>query len=150
MKDDLISRQATMKEFSNFVRRSNNSDFARTPTWNDAVSLVGSMPSAEPERCEDCGNFNKTMLLIPQTDIIRCKDCKYSDTFPENADNDMPLKCLGIRYGGVFPDWYCEHAERRKENDDGGCHVGDAVDWCIFGRELKNAIYELFGEDSQQ
>ena len=44
---DLISRQALMKEFSDFVRESNNSDFAQTPTWNDAVSLVGSMPSAE-------------------------------------------------------------------------------------------------------
>lgn len=46
--------------------------------------------------------------------LVRCKDCRYSDTFPENADNDMPLKCLGIRYGGVFPDWYCEHAERKQ------------------------------------
>lgn len=46
--DDLISRSALMKEFSDFVRGSNNSDFARTPTWNDAVSLVGSMPSAQP------------------------------------------------------------------------------------------------------
>lgn len=45
--DDLISRQAVMKEFSDFVRSSNNSDFAKTPTWNDAVSLVGSMPSAQ-------------------------------------------------------------------------------------------------------
>lgn len=45
--DDLISRQALMKEFSDFVRESNNSDFAPTPTWNDAVSLVGSMPSAD-------------------------------------------------------------------------------------------------------
>lgn len=50
MKDDLISRQALMKEFADFVRRSNNSDFAPTPTWNDAVSLVGSMPSAQPEQ----------------------------------------------------------------------------------------------------
>ena len=50
MTDDLISRQAIMKEFANFVRASNNSDFAQTPTWNDAVSLVGSMPSAEPEQ----------------------------------------------------------------------------------------------------
>ena len=41
---DLISRQALMKEFTDFVRESNNSDFAQTPTWNDAVSLVGSMP----------------------------------------------------------------------------------------------------------
>lgn len=36
-----------MKEFSDFVRESNNSDFAQAPTWNDAVSLVGSMPSAQ-------------------------------------------------------------------------------------------------------
>ena len=46
---DLISRQAIMKEFADFVRRSNNSDFAQTPTRNDAVSLVGSMPSVQPE-----------------------------------------------------------------------------------------------------
>ena len=45
---DTISRQAVMKEFSDFVRKSNNSDFAPTPTWNDAVSLVGSMPSTQP------------------------------------------------------------------------------------------------------
>ena len=45
--DDLISRQALMKEFSDFVRASNSSDFAQTPTWNDAVSLVGSIPSAQ-------------------------------------------------------------------------------------------------------
>ena len=48
--DDTISRQALMKEFSDFVRRPNNSDFARIPTWNDAVSLVESMPSAQPEQ----------------------------------------------------------------------------------------------------
>lgn len=50
--DDLISRQALMKEFANFVRDSNNSDFAQTPTWNDAISLVESMPSAQPEITE--------------------------------------------------------------------------------------------------
>lgn len=47
--DDLISRQALMKEFSDFVRASNSSDFAQTPTWNDAVSLVGSMPSTQQQ-----------------------------------------------------------------------------------------------------
>lgn len=49
---------------------------------------------------------------------------------------------------GIWTDIVCEI--QRKAVDDGGCHVGDAVDWCIFGRELKSAIYELFGEDSQQ
>lgn len=52
---DLISRQALMKEFSDFVRESNNSDFARTPTWNDAVSLVGSLPSAQPDKVYEQG-----------------------------------------------------------------------------------------------
>lgn len=69
MSEDLISRQALMKEFSDFVRRSNNSDFAPTPTWNDAVSLVGSIPSAERRgrwkqvgdntyRCSVCGELS--------------------------------------------------------------------------------------------
>lgn len=57
-------------------------------------SIISELPSAQPE-------------------IITCKDCVNSDTFPKGADNDMPLKCLGIRYGGVMPDWYCEHAVRR-------------------------------------
>ena len=56
---DPISRQALMKEFSDFVRASNNSDFARTPTWNDAVSLVGSMPSAQPS--SSCAHENDTI-----------------------------------------------------------------------------------------
>ena len=43
----LIDADALMKEFTEFVKDSNNSDFADVPTWNDAVSLVGSMPSAQ-------------------------------------------------------------------------------------------------------
>ena len=56
-----------------------------------------------------------TMSTIEQLEIIRCKDCIHSDIYPKDADNDMPLKCLNIRYGGVMPDWYCEHAERRTD-----------------------------------
>lgn len=37
------------------------------------------LPPAQPERCEDCVNFSKTRLMIPQPDIIRCRDCKYYD-----------------------------------------------------------------------
>lgn len=63
--DDLISRQALMKEFSDFVRESNNSDFAPTPTWNDAVSLVGSMPSAERRA-------RKKSIITEKTDLVMC------------------------------------------------------------------------------
>lgn len=30
--------------------------------------LIKQFPSAQPERCEDCRNFNKARLLIPQPD----------------------------------------------------------------------------------
>ena len=85
---DLIDRDALMKEFTKFVRRSNNHDNAPAPTWNDAVSLVGSMPSAESERTTmvwkpakgrpvyesgicSCGY----VLTVLQKDFIYCPHC---------------------------------------------------------------------------
>lgn len=44
----LIDADALMREFAEFVRASNNSDFADVPTWNDAVSLVDSAPTIDP------------------------------------------------------------------------------------------------------
>lgn len=61
-------------------------------------SIISELPPAQPE-------------------IITCKDCVHSDTFSKAGDNDMPLKCLDIRYGGVMPGWYCEHAERKPMAD---------------------------------
>ena len=31
-----------------------------------AEVAIKALPSAQPEKCEDCGNFNKTRLVIPQ------------------------------------------------------------------------------------
>lgn len=42
-----IDADLLMKEFGDFVRHSNNSEFAPVPNWNDAVSLVGSAPTAD-------------------------------------------------------------------------------------------------------
>lgn len=69
--------------------------------YNFALNRVLEAPPVEPE-------------------IIRCKDCKFGNTFPTESYAEMPMKCLGIRYGGVYPDWYCEHAERRT---DKRCHT---------------------------
>ena len=41
----LIDADELMLEFAEYVRASNNSDFAAVPTWNDAVSLLGSAPT---------------------------------------------------------------------------------------------------------
>lgn len=80
--DDLISRQALMKEFSDFVRASNNSDFARTPTWNDAVSLVESMPSAQPERtdCTECEDYDSERHYCP----------KYCEVIQKTLEESQP------------------------------------------------------------
>jgi len=87
---DLISRRAMMKEFSDFVRKSNNSDFANTPTWNDAVSLVGSMQSVQPEPheghwieggiyrdviecyCSECGQLMTTAATVRMNFCPNC------------------------------------------------------------------------------
>lgn len=58
-----------------------------------------------------------------RVDVVRCKDCKHSDTFYTTTKDTMPLKCIGIRYGGVQPDWYCEHGEKRDCPPD-FCEIG--------------------------
>ena len=52
---------------------------------------------------------------IDAVSVVRCKDCKHSDTVPVCGEHySFPLKCcLSVRYGGVFEDWFCEHGERR-------------------------------------
>jgi len=56
---------------------------------------------------------------IPAADVrpvVLCRDCKHSDTFaPDCTEATFPLKCLSIRYGGVYPNWFCEHGEKREE-----------------------------------
>lgn len=60
--------------------------------------------------------IQKAVVALEDTDVVRCKDCKYCDSFPNKSDATMPLKCLNIRYGGVCPDWFCEHGERKNDN----------------------------------
>ena len=55
--------------------------------------------------------------LKESRELVMCRNCKYSDVIYDTTLDTMPLKCLNIRYGGVMPDWYCEHGERR--DDDG-------------------------------
>lgn len=41
----LIDADALMREFTGFVAPANRSDLEPPPTWNDAVSLLGSAPT---------------------------------------------------------------------------------------------------------
>ena len=44
---EYIEREAVMKKFADHVKRSNNGDFASTPTWNQAVQIVEDSPAAD-------------------------------------------------------------------------------------------------------
>lgn len=44
---EYIEREAVMQKFADHVKRSNNSDFVPTPTWNQAVQIVENCPTAD-------------------------------------------------------------------------------------------------------
>lgn len=69
-----IDADLLMKEFCDFVRPSNNSDFAPVPTWNDAVSLVGSAPTADAVE-RKCGKW----VVIMNEPNITFDECKCSE-----------------------------------------------------------------------
>lgn len=86
-------------------------------TMSNAMSLqdvLRQLPSAQPERCEDCVNFGKTRLLIPQTEIIRCKDCKYM-TEHYDTDGNVPYWTCSEWDSGTDYDGFCNYAERRHD-----------------------------------
>ena len=63
------------------------------------------------------------LKAVPSADVrpvVTCENCKYSDIFTPNCtEATFPLKCLSIRYGGVYPNWFCEHGEYREGIADG-------------------------------
>ena len=90
---DYISREVLMQKFADHVRRSNNSDFAPTPTWNEAVDIVEHFPDADVvERKHgkwiDCKGSNGR-------DYRKCSECLHTQditgllNFCPNCGADM-------------------------------------------------------------
>lgn len=101
---DLIERQAAIEALAEMYCKCDEDGYV----WiirGDAWKRIDALPSALPERCEDCVNFSKTRLLIPQPEIIRCKDCTWFDS---------PRVCL--RHGRFVENsnWFCADGERRR------------------------------------
>lgn len=72
-----IDADAMMREFSDFVRPSNNSDFAPVPNWNDAVSLVGSAPTADVRE-----NVHAHWEEVDKYGNRRCSNCEAVEHVP--------------------------------------------------------------------
>lgn len=82
----LIDADALMQEFAEFVRDSNNSDFADVPTWNDAVSLLGSAPTIDP-RWQ--GQWIPCSERLPEKDGYYLTTTMYRQVYRDywNGDN---------------------------------------------------------------
>ena len=96
-----------MEKFADHVKRSNNSDFAPTPTWNQAVQIVEDAPAADVVK------------------VVWCKDCKWKPRnmgYGMNVENlDFPLDSDSLvicPYGSDDP-WY-----NREPDPNGFCSRG--------------------------
>ena len=81
---DLISRQAALDALMEA--------FCDTMIESICKDTIEALPSAQPE-------------------IVRCKDCKYSDENLRRVSVKW-LPCMDVRTGG---NWFCGSAERREE-----------------------------------
>ena len=105
---DYIERQAAISDFEWCKSQAIDKD-----RWQEAIDRINALPSAQPEKCEDCGNFNKTMLLIPQPKIIRCKDCRWYKTNYMWNGTEVKICAKEAYEPSRNADDYCSYGERK-------------------------------------
>ena len=108
-KTDTVSRQAAIDNLERYRELFSWDDGDRERAiLSRVIKELQSMPSAQPERCVDCVNFNKTQLLIPQPEIIRCKDCKHY----EEINQPYPQMFCRRHQLDTLEDDYCSYGEK--------------------------------------
>lgn len=88
-----IERTALMERFAEVVAPSNNSDFQKPPTWNDAVEIVENFPSADVKPVVR-GRWIK-LYKNPLDGNFFCSNCKEVIDIADGEDT--PLK-RGLYY----------------------------------------------------
>lgn len=126
---DYIEREAVMQKFADHVKRSNNSDFAPAPTWNQAVQIVEDFPAADVvpmdfhERCLQI-EIQKRMALekADVRPVVLCEDCKWYeiDELKKDGTEDRRYKPSVCMLAGQRrePNHFCADGKKR-EFDDG-------------------------------
>ena len=90
--DDLISRQDAIDALMEILDRPKHAEFLYT---DEICKTLNELPSAQPE-------------------IIRCKDCKWSDWYTA-CDGNRYCYCMETGNGGRTENDYCSYAERRTD-----------------------------------
>ena len=121
---DLISRADAMAEFREWVKRANEN--GETPTWNDAVSLIGSLPSADALLKQEI-DFHKEVSrieaekvvdlehkLADMVSVVRCKDCIYRN---KTKVNDKGFEVCDATGMDITDNDFCSYGERAEQTE---------------------------------
>lgn len=110
-------------------------EVGRFQQWRDDVEALKKLPSAQPEQpditLESAIDYlhsigwmqehDRAMTEYAQPEIIRCKDCRWSDTRPGVWDCHNPVFGDGYVYYSppcMRENDYCSRAERRTDEVD--------------------------------
>ena len=91
---EYIEREAIMQKFADNVKRSNNSDFAPTPTWNQAVQIVEDIPAADVRPVVFCKNC---MHSVQGKKALECEKHRYVWNNMNRWVNDEDFCCWGAK-----------------------------------------------------
>ena len=58
----------------------------------------------------------KDAPTIDAVPVVRCKDCEFALSHPDNAEKLVCRK--GINWRGVEPNHYCSYGERRTDHEN--------------------------------
>lgn len=82
------------------------------------ITLDQALEVLDRQSCYWAAEYMKLIPVADVQEVVTCGECAYADSFsPTCTESTFPLKCLSIRYGGVYPDWFCEHGKRAQKTN---------------------------------
>ena len=83
-------------------------------TNEEAIKWLTSLQIFFKEDSEQYISLDMAIEALKQPQIIRCKDCKWSDWYTA-GDGKKYCYCMETGVGGRTENDYCSYAEREKE-----------------------------------
>lgn len=93
---EYIEREEIMKKFADHVKRSNNSDFAPTPTWNQALQIVEDAPTADVVEVKHGEWWYRPNLIktkVTKWPVAECDKCGMTFCDVINCMSEMYHYC---------------------------------------------------------
>ena len=124
--NELIYKQAAIDEITEY-----GSGDAIFMSVGELKRRIEHLPSVQPERCEDCENFSKTRLLIPQPEVAKDTNAPSTDLISRQAAIDTE---------GLDEQIRCEMC-RNPMHTNRGCDGN-----CKYDEKLYERIMQILSE----